>query len=78
MMLFVRVMIIIVNVISTVFTVLFSIFGIYDEILGSASAENLLKTLHIPLNHNQMLIFGVVCAALMLVTHIILRTKLSR
>lgn len=53
-----KIIIIIVNVISTVFTVLFSIFGIYDEILGSASAENLLKTLHIPLNHNQMLFWG--------------------
>ena len=38
----------IVNIISFVGTVLLIPFGIYDQIMGPANSEKLLKKLHIP------------------------------
>ena len=58
------------------FTVLFSIFGIYEQIMGPADAEKLLKKLHIPLTYNQVLIIAFVFLALMIISYI-LRAKLS-
>ena len=66
----------IVNIISFAATVLFAIFGIYEQIMGPADAEKLLSKLHIPLSYNQVLIIGFVCLALMIVCYI-LRAKLS-
>ena len=66
----------IVNIISFSATVLFAIFGVYEQIMGPAAAEKLLKKLHIPLNYNQALIIGFVCLVLMIVSYI-LRAKLS-
>ena len=73
---FINTILMIVNIISFFATVLFSIFGVYEEIMGPANAEKLLKKLHIPLSHNQVLIIGLICIALMLVSYI-LRKKLS-
>ena len=73
---FFNTILLIVNIISFVVTVLFAIFGIYEQIMGPADAENLLKKLHIPLNYNQTLIIGFVCLAIMFITYI-LRAKLS-
>ena len=66
----------IVNIISFAATVLFAIFGVYEQIMGPADAEELLEKLHIPLSYNQALIIGFVCLALMIVSYI-LRLKLS-
>lgn len=65
-----------INIVSFIMTVLFGLFGLYEQIMGPADAEKLLKKLHIPLNYNQALIVGFVCLALMIVTNI-LRAKLS-
>ena len=48
--------------IQTIFiTVIFVIYGIYDELAGPAKAEALLKKLHIPLNYNIVLVIGLIC-----------------
>ena len=73
---FINVFLLIINVTSFATTVLFAIFGVYEQIMGPADAEKLLKKLHIPLSYNQALIIGFVCLALMIVSYI-LRAKLS-
>ena len=74
---FVKTVLLIVNIISFVFTMLFAIFGIYEQIMGPANAEKMLKMLHIPLSYNQMLIFGCICIAIMIITYFV-RIKLFR
>ena len=73
---FINTILLIVNIISFFVTVLFAIFGVYEEIMGPANAEKLLKKLHSPLSYNQVLIIGFICIALMSVSYI-LRAKLS-
>ena len=73
---FINTILLIVNIISFVATVLFAIFGLYEQIMGPVDAENLLKKLHIPLSYSQALIIGFVCLALMIISYI-LRAKLS-
>lgn len=73
---FVNAVLLIINIISFVITVLFGVFGIYEQIMGPIDAEKLLKKLHIPLSYNQALIIGFICLALMIITYI-LRAKLS-
>ncbi len=76
MITFINIILLIINIISFIITLLFSIFGIYEQIMGPADAEKLLKNLHIPLNYNQVLIIGFVCLAIMIFSYI-LRAKLS-
>ena len=76
MRVFVNTMLLIVNIGFLIITVLFGIFGIYEQIMGPADAAKLLKTLHIPLSYNQVLIVGFTCETLMVITYI-LREKLS-
>ena len=71
-----NILLLILNIISVAATVLIAIFGIYEQIMGPADAEKLLKKVHIPLSYNQALIIGFVCLALMIVSYI-LRAKLS-
>ena len=73
---FINAFLLIINVISFAATVLFAIFGIYEQIMGPADAEKLLKKLHIPLSYNQTLIIGFACLALLIISYI-LRAKLS-
>ena len=73
---FINTILLIVNIISFAATVLFTIFGVYEQIMGPADAEKLLKKLHISLSYNQAIIVGFVCLALMIVSYI-LRAKLS-
>ena len=73
---FINTILLIANIISFAATVLFAIFGVYEQIMGPEDAEKLLKKLHIPLSYNQALIIGFVCLALMIVSYI-LRAKLS-
>ena len=73
---FINTILLIINIISFSATVLFAIFGVYEQIMGPADAEKLLKKLHVPLTYNQVLIIAFVCMALMIISYI-LRTKLS-
>ncbi len=74
---FVKTVLLIVNIISFIFTMLVAIFGIYEQIMGPANAEKMLKMLHIPLSYNQMFIFGCICAAILIITYFV-RIKLFR
>ena len=65
----------VVNVVSFFLTVLFGAFGVYEQIMGPADAEKLLKRLRISLTYNQVLIIGFICLAVMIITYI-LRAKL--
>ena len=76
MIAFINVILLIINITSFAAVVLFAIFGIYEQIMGPADAEKLLKKLHIPLSYNQTLIIGFACLALMIISYI-LREKLS-
>ena len=76
MIAFMNTILLIVNIISFAATVLYAIFGVYEQIMGPADAEKLLKKLHIPLSYNQALIIGLACLALMFASYI-LRAKLS-
>ena len=73
---FINTILLIINIISFAATVLFAIFGVYEQIMGPADAEKLLKKLRIPLSYNQALLIGFVCLVLMIVSYI-LRAKLS-
>lgn len=73
---FVNIVLIIVNGVSFAITVLFGLFGIYEQIMGPADAERLLEKLHIPLSYKQVLFVGFVCVGLMIITYI-LRAKLT-
>ena len=73
---FINVILIFVNAIFFAAVVLLAIFGIYEQIMGAADAEKLLKKLHIPLSYEQVLIIWFVCIALMIITYF-LRAKLS-
>ena len=73
---FINTILLIVNIISFAATVLFAIFGVYEQIMGPADAEELLEKLHIPLSYNQALLIWFVCLVLMIVSYI-LRAKLS-
>ena len=68
---FINAFLLIINIISFVITVFFIIFGIYEQIVGPAGAEKLLKKLHIPLSYNQVLIIGFVCLSLMIISYIL-------
>ena len=73
---FINTILLIVNIISFAATVLFAIFGVYEQIMGPADAEKLLKKLRIPLSYKQALIIGFVCLTLMIVSYILI-AKLS-
>ena len=76
MTVFINTMLFIINIVSFVASILFAVFGIYEQIMGPAGAEKLLKKLHIPLSYNQVIIIGFACLVLMIVSHI-LRAKFS-
>ena len=57
---FINTILLIVNIISFAATILFAIFGVYEQIMGPADVEKLLKKLHILLSYNQILIIGFV------------------
>ena len=66
----------VVNIISLVPTIVFGVYGIFEEIMGSGAAERLLEKLHIPLNYNQVLLLGTISFMITIVTYII-RAEMS-
>ncbi len=75
MVLFINTLLLIVNIISLAATAFFAIFGVYEQIMGPADAEKLLKKLHIPLSYNQALIIGFICVALMIISYILIAKR---
>ena len=48
-------------VVTFAFSVVFVAFGLYEQIVGPARAEELLRKLHFPLSYNQVFIVGLIC-----------------
>ena len=76
MMNFLKVLLVIINIISTVFGLI--LVGVYMsyEIIGAPAVEKLLKRLNIPLNLNQIGWVMCICLAIMIIS-IFLRRKIS-
>lgn len=73
---FMDTVLLIVSIISTIITVPFALFGIYEFIMGSDDARRLLRELHIPLSYKQTLVIGFVNLAIMIIAYG-LRAKLA-
>lgn len=66
----------IINIVSFSVLLLFGIFGVYEEIMGSADLENLFKKLNIPLNYRQYVIIFILSLFITIISYFILK-KLS-
>lgn len=71
---FFDVFLLIVNVISFVFVLIFGAFGLYEQIMGPADAEKLLKKFRPSWTYNCVLIIGFVCVAIMIISYIVRKT----
>lgn len=67
----IKTILLIINVISFALTVVFGIFGIYEQIMGPSDAKKLLNRLKIPLSYNQTLLIGFICVVVMIISYII-------
>ena len=65
----------VIGIASFLVTVLFGIFGIYEDIMGPDDAKRLLKKMNIPLSYKQVLIIGFASLTIMFIAWI-LRDKL--
>lgn len=66
----------IINIVSFSVLLLFGIFGVYEEIMGSADLESLFKKLNIPLNYRQYVIIFILSLFITIISYFILK-KLS-
>ena len=48
-------------VITFAISIVFVVFGLYEQIVGPARAEELLRKIRFPLNYNSAFIVGLVC-----------------
>lgn len=68
----IRNLLLIVNIISTAATILFGVFGIYEQLMGPEDAQKLLDKMRIPVKYKHMLIVGFTCLLIMCITRILL------
>lgn len=66
----------IINIVSFVFVLIFGAFGLVEYFLGPAGIEKILKQLKIPLSYNQVLFIGFFCLTVMIISYIV-RRKMS-
>lgn len=57
-----------INGVTSFGVVVFLVFGIYEAIMGPQDAEKLLKKLKIEISYRQVLVIGLSCVAIMVVT----------
>ena len=67
-----KTLLLVVWALSTATNILFIMFGIYDQIMGSGKAEQFLKKTHIPLSYSQVFIIGIISVALSIATYALL------
>ena len=72
---FIKYTLLVINIVSLVIGLVFVLFDFYCEFFGYIKGDNLLKSLHSPLDHNGVLIVGFICAAIMIISYFI-RKKL--
>ena len=63
----------VINIVSFSVLLLFCIFGIYEEIMGSADLENLFKKLNIPLNYRQYVIIFILSLSITIISYFVLK-----
>ncbi|MDR0918890.1 MAG: hypothetical protein LBM93_06515 [Oscillospiraceae bacterium] len=68
---FLKIFLLVVNIISFIFSMIFAAFGIYEQITSPGALERLLKKLQIPLSYNQFIIVGFICVLIMGATYAI-------
>ncbi len=59
----------VISIISFMATVLFLLFGLYDDIFGPGKTERILSDLNISLTYNQLVLIGMVSIAVMMLSH---------
>jgi hypothetical protein len=64
MMHFFKSLLLALNIISFIGVIVFGLFGLYEQIMGPADAERLLKRLNIPWSYKKVLIAGFICVGL--------------
>jgi hypothetical protein len=68
---FLKIILLVVNIISFIFSMIFAGFGIYEQITSPGALERLLKKLQIPLSYNQFIIVGFISVLIMGATYAI-------
>ncbi len=72
---FLEIFLLVINIVSFIGVVIFSVLGIYDAIMGPGCTEKLLKQISNHFSYKRILIAGIICLAVMFVSYI-LREKL--
>lgn len=72
---FIKYALLVINIVSLVIGLVFVLFFFYCEFFGYINGNNLLKSIHSPLDHNGVFIVGFICAAIMIISYFI-RKKL--
>lgn len=62
-------------IVSFAISMVFVVFGLYEEIFGPVKAKELLRRLHIPLSYNLVFAIGLICVISALLLYL-LRDKL--
>lgn len=72
---FIKYALLVINIVSLVVGLVFVLFFFYCEFFGYIKGNNLLKSIHSPLDHNGVFTVGLICAAIMIISYFI-RKKL--
>ena len=72
---FIKYALLVINTVSLVIGLIFVLFFFYCEFFGYTKGNNLLKSIHFPLDHNGVFIIGFICAVIMIISYFI-RKKL--
>jgi len=73
---FLKIFLIVINIVSFVCVLIFGAFGIIEQLLGPAGAEKLLNKLNISWSYHQVWVVGFICLAIMIISYIV-RKKLT-
>lgn len=68
----IRNLLLIVNIVTTAATILFGVFGIYEQLMGPEDTQKLLDKMHVPVKYKHVLIIGFTCLSIMCITRILL------
>ena len=72
---FIKYALLVINMVSLAIGLVVVLFFFYCEFFGYAKGDNLLKSIHAPLDHNDVFIIGFICAVIMIISYFI-RKKL--
>ena len=72
---FIKYALLVINIVSLFIGLVFVLFFLYCEFFGYIKGNDLLKSIHFPLDHNGVFIAEFICAAIMIISYFI-RKKL--